>query len=307
MAQARQIQALLAKAEGIAPQEADHYFPILTYITTGDRQMAPSLAALGGKGLFTKEVEDALLAGEADLAVHSMKDMPAQMPTGLSLAAVPVREDPRDAFVTPDGRRLEDMPPGARIGTSAVRRAAQIRQLRPDLEIVPLRGNVGTRLEKLKQGEADGTFLAEAGLQRLQHTDIPRQLMDPASFLPALGQGSLCLQARSEDATTLTRCLPLQCPRNMLVSAAERAFLAELDGSCQTPMAGYGQMQADDSLQLTAQLLSPDGGERVQGRRSAQVTSAQVTTIDAARTLGQQLASDLKAKAEPDFLARWVR
>ncbi|MEM9988345.1 MAG: hydroxymethylbilane synthase [Pseudomonadota bacterium] len=300
MAQSRYVQNLLATVAGISQNEKDEAFPIKAYVTSGDKNMAPSLSEEGGKGLFTKEVEEAVLNEQADIAVHSMKDMPAQMPEGLVIAAIPVREDPRDAFVTVEGISLQEMPEGSRIGTSAVRRAAQLKRLRPDLEIVPMRGNVGTRLDKLAKNQADGTFLAEAGLRRLGHDTIQREVLETSLFLPALGQGTLCIQARQQDEETLELCSKINCNVNPFVSASERAFLSQLDGSCRTPIAGFAHMAAG-SLTLTAEILDPEGQETVRG-----VEVAAITTLEEASQLGVQLAEQLKAQASPALLDLWM-
>ncbi|MEO1658200.1 MAG: hydroxymethylbilane synthase [Pseudomonadota bacterium] len=261
VAQAVAVRAMLGRAAELPEDAWEEQFPLKTYVTSGDKNLQDTLADVGGKGLFVKEVEAALLSGEADIAVHSMKDMPAAMPAGLTLAAVPPREDPRDAFVTLEGIHLRELPEGATVGTSSVRRAAQVRQLRPDLRIVPFRGNVQTRLEKLTRGEADGTFLAEAGLRRLGRDDVKRQVMDPGEMIPALGQGVLCVQAREGDEDVLSLCAAITCEATAMASAVERAFLARLDGSCRTPMAGLATADGAQ-VQFAAEILSVDGKHR---------------------------------------------
>ena len=258
VAQAVAVRAMLGRAARLPESAWETAFPLKTYVTSGDKNLQDTLADAGGKGLFVKEVEAALLSGEADIAVHSMKDMPAVMPEGLALAAVPPREDPRDAFVSLHGTSLMDLAEGAIVGTSSVRRAAQLLRLRPDLHVVPFRGNVQTRLAKLTGGVADGTFLAEAGLRRLGRDDVARQVMEPSHMLPALGQGVLCVQARSDDAETLERTATIACEQTAAASAVERAFLARLDGSCRTPMAGLAVVE-DDTIRFRAEIISPDG------------------------------------------------
>ena len=299
MAQARLVQSLLAQAHGVAATDQDHVFPIKTYITTGDQVMAPTLADSGGKGLFTKEVEEALLNGDADIAVHSMKDMPAQMPKGLCLAAVPARENPADALVTMSGISLEDLPAGARMGTSSVRRGAQVRRLRPDLIVVPMRGNVQTRLKKLEQGDADATFLAEAGLARLARTDVARVVMGIDQMLPAIGQGTLCVQRRTDDTAADALCAPINCARTALANQAERGLIEALDGSCRTPIAGHATLEGDRLL-LRGEILMPDGQHGEQATTDLAVKDGD-DPYKAAYDQGAQLAQRLCTKAGPEW------
>lgn len=261
------VRARLAAALGVDAAAAEEAFPILTFVTTGDRQQTGSLAEIGGKGLFVKEIEMALLTKEADIAVHSMKDLPAEMPTGLIQAATPPRDDPRDAFLSPGGGTLDDLPQGARVGTSSVRRAAQALRRRPDLSIVEMRGNVQTRLGKLEAGAADGTFLAEAGLVRLGRTDVVRRVLEPDVMLPALGQGVLCVQSREDDEAARAACGAINDVPTELATAAERAFVAALDGSCRTPMAGLAQVRGG-KLHFEAQILTLDGKRAMRRERT---------------------------------------
>ncbi|MEM9839869.1 MAG: hydroxymethylbilane synthase, partial [Pseudomonadota bacterium] len=260
VAQAVATRAMLGRAIGAPEEEWEELFPLQTHVTTGDKNLASSLSEVGGKGLFVKEIEAALISGNAQIAIHSMKDMPAVMPEGLIQSAVPERENPSDAFVTLDGHSLEDVPEGAVIGTSSVRRAAQLRRQRPDVEIVPFRGNVGTRLQKLADGVATGTFLAEAGLRRLGHDEVQRSVMSPDHMLPALGQGVLCIQTREDDTVARDLCAQITCHLTERRSAIERAFLAQLDGSCRTPMAGLAE-EVDGGLRFRAEILTPDGSD----------------------------------------------
>lgn len=232
-------------------------------MTTGDKILDVPLAKIGGKGLFTKEIETALLNGEIDLAVHSLKDMPTELPPGLTLSAITARTDPQDAFVSNQYSSLDALPPGARVGTSSLRRTAQILCYRPDLDIKSLRGNVDTRLRKLDCGEYDAIILAAAGLKRLGLSDRIRQALPPEICLPAVGQGALAIETRAEDDTVigLVRCLEDTATRYAVT--AERAFLRVLEGGCQAPVGVYGQVQAD-SLRLDAVILSPDGKRRIQ-------------------------------------------
>ncbi|MEM1380054.1 MAG: hydroxymethylbilane synthase [Pseudomonadota bacterium] len=258
VAQAIATRAMLGRAIGAPEEEWETLFPLQTHVTTGDKNLASSLSEVGGKGLFVKEIEAALISGNAQIAIHSMKDMPAVMPEGLVQAAVPPRENPSDAFVTLDGRSLDDVPEGAVIGTSSVRRAAQLRRQRPDVAIVPFRGNVGTRLGKLEAGEASGTFLAEAGLRRLGHDEVQRTVMPADAMLPALGQGILCIQTRADDPVARDLCAQITCADTERRSSVERAFLAQLDGSCRTPMAGLAEV-VPGGMRFRAEILSLDG------------------------------------------------
>ena len=301
VAQAELVRNLLADALDIPEAEREAAFPLRTYVTTGDRAMNPSLAEIGGKGLFTKEVEAALLMGEADIAVHSMKDMPAEMPEGLVLAAVPAREDPRDALVSAEGLRLDDLPAGARVGTSSIRRRAQLARRRPDLEIVPMRGNVGTRLGKLADGEADATFLAEAGLRRLGRDDVRRTPLPVSVMLPAPGQGILCIQARADDQAALELCVRINNSEAALANAAERAIVASLDASCRSPIAAHSWIEAGE-FRLQAEILTPDGRASYGGERLFDAPAEPSSdTIALAADLGRDLASSLMADAGPDL------
>lgn len=211
--------------------------------TTGDKILDVPLAKVGGKGLFVKEIEEALLAGEADLAVHSMKDMPADLPPGLGIAAITQREDPRDAFISRGGGSLAELPQGGRIGTSSLRRQAQLLALRPDLAIEPLRGNVETRLRKLDELKLDAVVLAAAGLNRLGLNDLPAQPLDANLVIPAVGQGALGLECRAGDPATRERAGQLNHADAQVCVAAERAFLARLEGGCQVPIAGHAVVE----------------------------------------------------------------
>ncbi|MEM9810281.1 MAG: hydroxymethylbilane synthase [Pseudomonadota bacterium] len=301
LAQAFSVRAMLGRAANIDKDQWEEAFPLKTFVTIGDRNLQSSLADVGGKGLFVKEIEAALLEGEADIAVHSMKDMPAEMPPGLVQGAVPAREDPRDAFVTVDGKTIADLPQGSVIGTSSVRRAAQLLRMRPDLTIVPFRGNVATRLEKLGHGVAQGTFLAEAGLRRLGLGEVRRHLMPMDAMLPALGQAALLLQTRADGAQVLSLLKTVQCQKTALETAVERGFLAQLDGSCRTPMAGHATL-AEGVIHFRAEILTPDG--KLHRSLDELITlepglfDEQLTT---ARSAGEACASRLLQEAEPEL------
>ncbi len=227
--------------------------------TTGDMILSVPLSQVGGKGLFVKEIEDALLEGSIDLAVHSMKDVPAFLPEGLVLGAILSREDPRDAFVSVQHPSLESLPPGARVGTSSLRRIAQLRHFRSDLEFVSLRGNVGTRLRKLDEGQVDAVILAAAGLIRLGHSDRIRQLLPPGLSLPAVGQGALGLEYRENDRRIGTLLARISDRETTLCVQGERGVLSALNGGCQLPLAAHGRLLPDGRLEIVARVLDPDG------------------------------------------------
>jgi len=260
LAQAGHVQRQIAAALGAAPQDAGRVAPLIAITTTGDRVQDRRLLEIGGKALFTKEIEDALLSGRIDCAIHSMKDVPAEQPDGLCIAAVPQREDPRDAFLSPTCARLEDLPPGAVLGTASLRRQAQCLHRRPDLKIALLRGNVDTRLAKLQRGEADAMLLALAGLKRLGLGHLPQSLIDPVEAPPAPGQGALAVQTRLGDigAAWLE---PLRHAESGLAVAAERGALTALEGSCRTAIGAHARV-AGGVLSLIVEALTPDGAQR---------------------------------------------
>jgi hydroxymethylbilane synthase len=226
--------------------------------TTGDKILDVPLAKVGGKGLFVKEIEEALLEGTADLAVHSVKDMPAELPEGLQLAAVPHREDPRDALISKNGAGLDKLPHGARVGTSSLRRAAQLLHLRPDLRIETLRGNVDTRLRKLKSEGLDAIVLAAAGLKRMELSQVVSEYLEPERILPAVGQGALGIETRIGDLFTNEMVARLAHQQTMTTVKAERAFLKRLEGGCQVPIGAYGTLE-DETLILTGMVADLKG------------------------------------------------
>ena len=300
-AQTRQIQILLGAALGVGPEEVDLVLPIETFLTTGDRNLAGSLAEIGGKGLFTKEIEEALLSGAARFAVHSMKDMPAQSPTGLVTAAIPAREDPRDCFLSFIAQDPWSLPQEAVIGAASVRRIAQILNRRPDLKPQTLRGNVGTRIEKLKNREADATFLALAGLNRLGLAQAAAKIMEPEEMLPAVGQGALCIQARADDEHALALAAKIACARSTLCVTMERAFLAALDGTCKTPIAGLAVCE-DKDVWFRGEILSLDGAQRFAVERHISIDTDDMAS---AEQCGLDAAAELRAKAGEDFMSRY--
>ena len=241
-------------------------FEVVVIQTSGDRIQDRPLRLVGGKGLFTKEIEEQLLDGRIDIAVHSMKDMPTHQPDGLVLDTYLPREDVRDAFVSPNIQNISELPEGARVGTSSLRRRAQLLNLRPDLEVVEFRGNVHTRLKKLENRVASGTFLAMAGLNRLNVTDIGANAIDTRDMLPAVGQGAIGIERRSADEVTANFLKPLNDVETENRLVVERAFLDTLDGSCQTPIAGLAIIEGSE-LTLRGEVLRPDGTEKLSGIR----------------------------------------
>jgi hydroxymethylbilane synthase len=298
LAQARQARDTLADRVGLPAGEREARLPVVAITTAGDRIQDRKLADAGGKGLFTKELEEALADGRIDVAVHSMKDVPTAPPASLALAAILAREDPRDAFISAVASRLEELPQGAKIGTASIRRQAQALALRPDLEIVMFRGNVGTRLDKLARGVAAATFLAVAGLKRLGRADAITALVEPEVMLPAPAQGAVGLQTRAEEARVRDIVAPLDDPESALRIAAERGLLAALDGSCRTPIAALAERTAD-GLRLRAEVLATDGTRR--WRRDA---VRAVGTLAEADAFGRDLGADIREEAG-DALEAW--
>lgn len=267
--------------------------------TTGDRVQDRPLSEIGGKGLFTKEIEEALLDGRIDLAVHSMKDVPTWPPEALALTAFLPREDPRDAFFSPHGGSLAALPSGAVVGTASLRRQSQVLALRPDLRVVPLRGNVETRLRKLAAGEVDATLLALAGLRRLGRVEPAPAVLSPEEMLPAVGQGAIGLQTRRDDERTLAWLAPLDHDETRARVTAERACLAVLDGSCRTPIAALAERTAAEELSLRALVAAPDGSRlwRAEGRDRP----------ERAADLGKAVGEELRAAAGEAFFATLAR
>ena len=261
--------------------------------TSGDRLATAHLADIGGKGLFVKEIEEALLEAQVDLAVHSLKDLPAERPEGLVLAAFPPREDPRDALVASGPTRLDALPRGARVGTSSPRRRVQLLARRPDVDATPIRGNVDTRLRKLRQGEYDALVLASAGLRRLGLLDASATALAPEEMLPAVGQGTLGVEARALDSHTRRLAEALTDPETRTASLAERAFLAAIGGSCTTPLAAYAR-RLDAGLRLDAFLATPDG---VRVLRDGEVGDPAHPEV-----LGQRLAERLLSAGAADII-----
>ena len=290
LAQARMVRQALATAHGFDPEQ----IAIEVIRTSGDRIQDRPLADVGGKGLFTKEIEEALLAGQIDFAVHSSKDMPTVLPPGLTIAAVLAREDARDVFISRKAASLHTLPEGATVGTASLRRQALVKRLRPDLVVAPMRGNVETRLRKLDAGEVDATLLALAGLKRLSLESAATAILPVEEFLPAVGQGIIAIEARADDARTLSLLRAIDHAESATALVAERAFLAVLDGSCRTPIAGHATVRAG-RLQFRGLIAKPDGSAVFEAAREGSAS-------DAAR-LGADAGSELKARAGADFFA----
>jgi hydroxymethylbilane synthase len=290
LVQAREVQRRLAQACGLALEQIE----IKIIRTTGDAIQDRPLADAGGKGLFTKEIEEALIAGAIDLAVHSSKDMPTVLPSGLMLSAFLPREDPRDAFIGGKVKTLRELPHGAVVGTASLRRQALIKRLRPDLAIVPLRGNVGTRLRKLEAGEMDATVLAMAGLKRLGLLAAVSSLLDIDEFLPAVGQGAIGIETRADDGATRALVAKIGDADTATALAAERAFLAVLDGSCRTPIAGHAEVE-DGAIRFRGMIAKTDGSEALEVARQGRRADAEALGADAGR--------ELKSRAGPGFFA----
>ena len=288
LAQAHETRARLMAA-GDLPEAA---FEIVVIKTTGDRVLDRPLKEIGGKGLFTREIEDALLSGGIDVAVHSMKDMPTEQPDGLSIVCYLPREDVRDAFVAPGGGTIDDLPEGAVVGTSSLRRRAQLAHRRPDLTLVEFRGNVQTRMRKLADGVAQATFLAMAGLNRLGMDDVPRRPIPPDTMRPAVAQGAIGIECRTDDTAMRDRLAAIHDRDTGLRLDCERAFLRRLDGSCETPIAGLATLN-DGRLRFDGEILRPDGSDRL-------AEGGEADAADGA-ALGAELAQRLLDRAPAGF------
>jgi hydroxymethylbilane synthase len=292
MAQAHEARARLMTAHGL-PESA---FEIVPLTTTGDRIQNRPLSEAGGKGLFTKELEEALYDRRIDIAVHSSKDMPTALPEGLELSTFLPREDARDAFIGKTAKSIMDLPHGAKVGSSSLRRQALIRRMRPDLDVVLFRGNVQTRLRKLDEGVAEGTILALAGLRRLGMEHIASDVMALDVFPPAPGQGAISIENRIGDAAVAQMLKPIHHEETGQALACERAFLAALDGSCRTPIAGYATV-AGGKLSFKGLIITPDG--TIWHEIAAEGDAANAAAI------GRQAGADIRAKAGPQFFEGW--
>jgi hydroxymethylbilane synthase len=286
--QAHAVQAHLAAAHGVAPEA----IAIEVIRTTGDVIQDRPLSEVGGKGLFTKEIEQALSDGAIDLAVHSSKDMPTVLPPGLELAACLPREDVRDAFISPKAASLAELPRGAVVGTASLRRQAMVKRLRPDISVVTFRGNVDTRLRKLEDGVVDATLLAFAGLKRLRREAAATAVLEVDQFLPAVGQGAIGIEARAADTRTRDLLAKTNHAETLAAVQTERSFLAVLDGSCRTPIAGHARIMGN-SVVFRGMILRPDGSEVHETTCKGAVQDGLLLAADAAR--------ELKGRAAPDF------
>ncbi len=280
-------------ARDLSAAHPDLQCELVPMSTSGDRFLDQPLADIGGKGLFVKELEQALLDGRADIAVHSMKDVTTALPDGLHIAVILPREDPRDAFVSPEFSNLAELPKGARVGTSSLRRGCQLLATRPDLRLVPLRGNVNTRLAKLDAGECEAAILATAGLVRLGMAERIRERIDPDVVLPAIAQGALGIECRQQDALIEPLIAPLNDPDSALRTRVERDFNAALGGGCHVPVAGYAELTSA-GLYLRGLVGSPDGRQMLRAKMRDSVTTA--------NTLGTQLAENLLAQGAGEIL-----
>ncbi len=291
LTQARQVRGLLMSAHALPESRIE----IVVISTSGDRIQDRPLSEVGGKGLFTKEIEEALLESRIDIAVHSAKDMATRLPAGLAIGAVLEREDVRDAFISLKYRSLAEMPAGAVVGTSSLRRQAQVKRARPDLEVVGFRGNVETRLAKLEAGVAAATFLAAAGLNRLGQSHRIARLVPATEMLPAVAQGAIAIELRAGDRNAIDLVRPLDHRPTAIAITAERAFLARLDGSCRTPIAGLATV-AGDRVAFAGAILLPDGSQAHDVHREGGATDA--------AAIGDEAARDLISRAGPAFMAK---
>lgn len=292
LAQAHEVRGLLVRAHGLCVDDIE----IVVISTAGDRILDRPLAEVGGKGLFTEELEAQLLDGSIDIAVHSSKDMPTKLPEGLSITAFLEREDPRDAFIGRAAPSLSEMPRNAVVGTSSLRRQALVKRARPDITVVGFRGNVQTRLRKLDEGQADATLLANAGLRRLGMADVITDIIEMDVFPPAPGQGAICIEGRTGDTRTDALVAPLNHPATQSALLCERAFLAALDGSCRTPIAGHAKIDGDD-LSFYGMILRPDGTDVHEITISGKAGDAQA--------IGNGAGDDVRAKAGTAFFENW--
>jgi hydroxymethylbilane synthase len=292
LAQAHETRARLAAAHGWG----EDHFEIVVMSTSGDRIQDRPLSEVGGKGLFTREIEDALLSGQIDLAVHSSKDMPTRLPEGLVISAFLPREDPRDAFIGRNVARLLDLPHGATVGSSSLRRQAQIKKLRPDLNVVMFRGNVQTRLKKVQDGVVDGTLLALAGLKRLGLESVVTEVLEPSAFLPAPGQGAICIETRQNDTMTIALVAAIDDQETGVALRCERAFLRNLDGDCRTPLAAHARL-VDGVLLFKGLILTPDGSV------SHKITDQGITSD--AELIGERAGAAIRALAGVHFFSSW--
>lgn len=280
--------ALIEKAPGLSVE-------LIIIKTKGDKILDVPLAKVGGKGLFVKEIEEALLDGRIDLAVHSMKDMPAEIPEGLCIGAVPKRETPFDVLISKNNRQLSELPENAKIGTSSLRRASQLRHIKPEIDILPLRGNLDTRLKKLETEDLDGIILAAAGVKRLGFEDKISEYLDDGSMLPAVGQGALCIETRESDPDITPIVSLLNHPETKAVILGERAFLSKLEGGCQVPIAAMGKIE-NETFIINGLVSDLDGKTMLREELSGPVSSSEKTGIELADRLLSKGAREILAQ-----------
>jgi hydroxymethylbilane synthase len=292
LAQSSMMQRQIAALLGAAPEDAERAAPLVHITTTGDRVQDRRLLEMGGKGLFTKEIEEALLDGRIDCAIHSLKDVPSELPPGLVIGAIPEREDPRDVFLSHKATSIAALQHGAALGTASLRRQAQALHIRPDLKLVNLRGNVDTRLAKLEAGEADAIILAYAGLNRLGLGALAVHPIDPVEHPPAPGQGALAIEVRAEDAQAPWLTALIHRP-SLIAIAAERGALTALEGSCKTAIGAHARLTGD-RLDLIVEALTPDGARRFRRQGEADVGGADGEA--AARALGLRLGEAVRTE-----------
>lgn len=293
LAQAHETRDRLVGAHGANAIEVE----IEVISTKGDRVLDRALSEIGGKGLFTEEIEEKLANGSIDIAVHSTKDMPTVLPQGLELSCYLEREAPNDAFISPKAKTIMDLPQGAVVGSASLRRQAMLKRLRPDLKVITFRGNVQTRLAKLEAGDVDATLLAQAGLNRLGMAHIITHSLSIDEFLPAPGQGAICIESRIGDKKIADLLKPLSHDETRITIATERAFLARLDGSCRTPLAGHAILNGN-KIQFHGMILSPDGATVHETRTTGGVSDA--------ISIGTEAADILREAAGDKFFADWV-
>jgi len=286
----------MVKAQLMARGHAAEAIEVVVIRTSGDAIQDRPLAEVGGKGLYTKEIEEALSDGRIDLAVHSAKDLPTVLPRGLTIAAVLPREDPRDVFISRKAKTLRELRVGATVGTASLRRQALVKRLRPELAVISFRGNVETRLRKLDDGVVDATLLALAGLKRLGLAQAATAVLDVDEFLPAVGQGIIAIEARADDTRTRVLLERINAADDATALAAERAFLAVLDGSCRTPIAGHATITAG-RLRFRGLIAKPDGSEAFEAAREGSATEAEALGADAGRELKRRAGADFFAPA----------
>ena len=295
LAQASEVRARLMAAHGLGAEA----FVVEVISTSGDRILDRPLSEVGGKGLFTKEIEAALIDGRIDIAVHSSKDMATLIPEGLKLSAFLPREDVRDAFIGKASMTIIDLPEGAVVGSASLRRQALLKRMRPDLRVITFRGNVQTRLRKLEEGQAQATLLALAGLNRMNMADVATEVLSFESFPPAPGQGAICIQSRVGDGRVDELVSVLDHGETTVALTAERAFLKKLDGSCRTPIAAHATLKGDGTMALHGMILTPDGKDMHE--------THQAGDADGAAEIGRLAGEKVLAAAGPHFFDGWGR